>query len=144
MLSVTCTYDVGSGIETYSAKLFSTMVQNLRFARANAMSSSLYVTWCSRLSARSGLMPSASASRAFRFAIAHSFVHLGCSALSRPAVFVSDRPQGTDWRMRPHGQLTVTIARHGSASSHDAGAWQESVQGWMAGRQNLRGLPHGA
>lgn len=119
------------------------MAQNLAFARANVVRSSLYETWLSRLSARSGLMPSASASRALRFAIPHSFVHFSCWPPSR-AAFVIERPQGTDWRMRPHEQLMVTIERHGSDSSHDAGAWHESVHGWMAGMHSLRGFPQGA
>ena len=80
---------------TYSEKLFSTMVQNFALARAKARRSSLYVTCWARPSARSGLIPRASARRAFLFAIAHSFEHFSCWPPSRPDELVMDLPQGT-------------------------------------------------
>ena len=107
-----------------SAKLFSTSAQNFALARANAVTSSVYVTCCSVRPPDSrsvGLMPSASARRALRFAIVHSLEHLSCWLLSR-APLERERPQGTDWRMRPQGQVMVTTERQGSDSSQEAGA----------------------
>ena len=106
-----------------SAKLFSTSAQNFALARANAVTSSVYVACCSVRPPDSrsvGLMPSASARRALRFAMAHSLEHL--SWLLSRAPLERERPQGTDWRMRPQGQVMVTTERQGPDSSQEAGA----------------------
>ena len=79
----------------------------LDFYMPNATTSSLYST-LSAFAASFVEMPSASASRALRFAIAHSFVHFGGarSFLTLPVQL----PQRTLCLLRPQGQLSVTSA----------------------------------
>src|SRR5216684_3675159 len=70
--------------DTYSAKVFSTSSTNFPLCLAKATSSSEY-TMLRFVLCMSGLMPSASARRAFRFAISHSFVQCGPREVSRSA-----------------------------------------------------------
>lgn len=111
---------------THSAKAFSTTPTNLGpNVRAHPTSSLDQLTrppFASRVSSR---IPNASASRAFRFLISHSPVHVNAS-------FVPEH--GTVERRFPHGHVSVTGERQGSVSGQAAGAWQVCVHGWRAGR----------
>ena len=106
---------------TYSSKVFSTSSTNFPLCLLKATSSSEYKTLWFVL-CMSGLIPSASARRALRFAISHSFVQRGTKEASRPAVLEVLRPHNTDCRMRPHAQVTVIVAVHGSTSGQAEGA----------------------
>jgi hypothetical protein len=67
-----------------------------------------------------GVIPSASASRALRLAIPHSFVHLG---LGREGEGVDEeRPQRTGCLIRPQGQVTVINDEQASVSGQLEGA----------------------
>ena len=112
---------LGAQSSTYSAKVFSTSSTNFPLCLAKATSSSEYTTLRFGLCV-SGLMPSASARRALRFAISHSFVQCGVRAAARPAGLETLRPHSTDCRMRPHAQVTVMVALHGSTSGQAEGA----------------------
>lgn len=104
-----------------SLNVFSTRATNFGFAFPKATTSSLYSTRSAALAASpAGAIPNASASRAFRFAIAHSFVHLGGarSFFTLPVQF----PQRTLCLLRPQGHVSVTNAWHGESSGHAAGA----------------------
>lgn len=118
----------GGKRETHSANAFSTTPTNLGpNPLATPTNSVVYVTlpFASRFSS---LMPSASASLAFRFLISHSPVQARAS-------FVPE--QGMVERRWPQGHVSVTGARQGSVSGQAAGAWHICVQGCCAGR--LRG-----
>lgn len=117
---------------TYSSKAFSTTARNFGLILANATSSSWYETAVA-FSLDSAVIPSASANLAFLFAIPHSLLHFGASC-SYPAGFEAERPQCTDWRIRPHGHVKESSDWHGSCSAQVEGAWHGRVQGWCAGR----------
>jgi hypothetical protein len=70
----------------------------------------------------SELMPDVTARRALRFAISHSFVQCGPEEALPTTELEVLRPHSTGCRMRPHGQVTVVMAVHGSTSGQAEGA----------------------
>ena len=88
------------------------------------------------------LIPNASASFAFRFAIAHSLLqwiwYCPEDPFSRPVGLEVLRPQVAGCWILPQEHVIMIWAWHGSDSEHDDGAWHDNKQGWCAGKLKIK------
>jgi len=113
-----------SSKRTYSANALSTTTKNLPFALAKFATSSPYIiiAFGCAFSLDSVLIPNASASLAFLFAIRQSLVHFKVGWLERVVAEDAVRPHVTDCLMRPQGHVRVTRDWQGSDSEQLEGA----------------------